>query len=101
MLVLVVGLLVMVHTCKPPYKQLLIGLVAGGESSLGAGVLIIILPLSCCHLGPYCHASVAVEVAVNTHDPTCEQLLAVGGWVLCCLGIILVVVMVVIATLSW
>ena len=35
----------MVHTRKPPYKQLLVGMVAGGMSSLGAGV-IIMPPLS-------------------------------------------------------
>jgi len=95
--VLVLGLLVMVHTCKPPYKQLLIGVVAGGVLFLCAGVLVIILPLSHCCLCPCCHASVIVDVAISTCDPTCEQLLTVGGQVLCCLGIILVVVV----TLSW
>ena len=93
----------MVHTCKPPYKQLLIGVVVGGKLSLGAGVLIIILPLSCCRLGPHRCASIVIDMAINTHNPTCEQLLAAGGWVLCCLGVVLVVVVVVvvIAALSW
>jgi hypothetical protein len=36
----------MVHTRKPPYEQLLVGVVAGGVSSLGAGVLVVVPPLS-------------------------------------------------------
>jgi len=75
----------MVHTCKPPYEQLLIGVVAGGKLSLG-GVIIIICIL------------VVIDVAISTHNPTCKQLLTAGGRVLGCLGIILVVVVV---TLSW
>jgi hypothetical protein len=74
----------MVHTRKPPYEQLLVGVVAG-ESSLG-GVLVVVLPLSRCRLRPRCRASVVVDVAISTRDPTCEQLLAAGGRVLCCLG---------------
>jgi hypothetical protein len=69
----------MVHTCKPPYEQLLVGVVGGGESSLGAGVLIIVLPLSRCRLHPRRRASVVIDVAVSARDPTCEQLLAAGG----------------------
>ena len=91
----------MVHTHKPPYKQLLVGVVVGGESYLGAGVLVVVLPLSHCRLGPGCHASVVIDVAINTRDPTCEQLLTAGGQVLCCLGVVLVVVVVVVAALSW
>ena len=88
----------MVHTCKPPYKQLLVGMVAGGMLFLCAGVLVVVLPLSHGHLCP-CHcASIVVYVAVSTCNPTCEQLLTVGGQVLCCLGVILVVVVV---ALSW
>ena len=78
-MVLVLGLLVMVHTCKPPYKQLLIGVVAGGVLFLCAGVLVIILPLSHCCLCPCCHASVIVDVAISTHYPPHEQSLAVVG----------------------
>jgi len=95
-------LLSMVHTCKPPYEQLLVGMVVGGMLFLCAGVLVIVLPLSCCHLCPCCHASIIVDMAISTCDPTCEQLLAVRGWVLCCLGVVLVVVVVVVVvTLSW
>ena len=72
----------MVHTRKPPYEQLLVGVVAGGVSSLSR------------------RACVVVDVAVSTRDPTCEQLLAAGGRVLGCLGVVLVVVVVVVA-LSW
>jgi len=35
--VLVLGSLVMVHTHKPPCKQLLVGVAAGGKLSLGGG----------------------------------------------------------------
>jgi hypothetical protein len=77
----------MVHTRKPPYEQLLVGVVAGGESSLG-GVLVVVLPLSRCHLRPRRRASVVIDMAISTCDPTCEQLLAAGGRVLGCLGAI-------------
>ena len=81
----------MIYTCKPPYEQLLVGMVVGSVSSLGAGVLLIIL----C---PRCYASVVVDVAVSTCDPTCEQSLAVGG-VLGYPGVVLVVVAVVVPLL--
>jgi hypothetical protein len=40
----------------------------------------------CC--GPRRRACVVVDVAVSTRDPTCEQLLAAGGRVLGCLGVV-------------
>ena len=87
----------MIYTRKPPYEQLLVGVVAGAVSShrppLG------VLPLSRWRWRwRRRRAFVVVDVAVSTRDPTCEQSLAAGGRVLGCLGVVLVVVVV---ALSW
>jgi len=66
---------------------------------VGTGVLITILPLFCCHWYPHHCAFIVIDVAISTCDPTSEQSLAAGGWVLGCLDVILVVVVVVIALL--
>jgi hypothetical protein len=89
-----------IHTHKPPYKQLLVGVVAGAVSSVRpprplslsanstpnppceqslAAVewVLVVFVVWCCR----CQDFVVVDVAVSTRDPTCEQLLTAGGQV--------------------